>query len=142
MSPGHAVFVENGRPLPCGCCSCGVLDSLPHLDNPMGAQPAAALQATAQRQVPCSPAPQRRSRNVAGSADRSLLQNFANRLNLTLAQKGGDAGNDWQTLDYIYYRSGDDAVLLKADSGEVDALTVDLKPLSDHPALYAKIFVE
>ena len=56
--------------------------------------------------------------------------------------KGGDAGNDWQTLDYIYYRSGDDAVLLKADSGEVDALTVDLKPLSDHPALYAKIFVE
>ena len=75
-------------------------------------------------------------------ADRSLLQKFANRLDLTLAQKGGDAGNDWQTLDYIYYRSGDDAVLLKADSGEVDALTVDLKPLSDHPALYAKIFVE
>ena len=75
-------------------------------------------------------------------ADRTLLQKFASRLNLTLAQKGGDAGNDWQTLDYIYYRSGDETVLLKADSGEVDALTEDLKPLSDHPALYAKIFVE
>ena len=75
-------------------------------------------------------------------ADRSLLASFAKRLNLVLAQKGGDAHNDWQTLDYIYYRSGTQALLSKVDSGEVDALTDDLNPLSDHPALYAKIIVK
>ena len=75
-------------------------------------------------------------------SDRSLLASFANRLNLVLAQKGGDAQNDWQTLDYIYYRSGTQALLSKEGSGEVDALTDDLNPLSDHPALYAKIIVE
>ena len=74
-------------------------------------------------------------------ADRKLLQTFAGRLSLVLVQKGGDARNSWRTLDYIYIRSGNDALLSTADSGEVDAVTEDHKPLSDHPAMYATIKV-
>lgn len=76
------------------------------------------------------------------SADNLLLQKFVNRLNLVLAQKGGNAANDWKTLDYIYYRSGTTTSISAISSGEVDTLTNRTEPLSDHPALFANFRIQ
>ena len=74
--------------------------------------------------------------------DNLLLQKFVNRLNLVLVQKGGDASNDWKTLDYIYYRSGTTTSISAISSGEVDTLTNRTEPLSDHPALFANFRIQ
>ena len=74
--------------------------------------------------------------------DNLLLQKFVNRLNLVLVQKGGDASNDWKTLDYIYYRSGTSTSISEISSGEVDTLTKITEPLSDHPALFANFRIQ
>ena len=74
--------------------------------------------------------------------DNLLLQKFVNRLNLVLAQKGGNAYNDWKTLDYIYYRSGTNTSISVISSGEVDTSTNGTKPLSDHPALFANFLIQ
>ena len=75
-------------------------------------------------------------------ADKMLLQNFSSRLNLVLAQKGGDASNDWKTLDYIYYRSGIKTTISVVSSGEVDTFANGTEPLSDHPALFANFRIQ
>jgi endonuclease/exonuclease/phosphatase family metal-dependent hydrolase len=70
------------------------------------------------------------------AADRDVLQDFVQRLDLTLAQKGGDEKNSWKTLDYIYYRSSSETEISTISSGEVKALSQNGEPLSDHPALF------
>ena len=57
-------------------------------------------------------------------ADNLLLQKFVNRLNLVLAQKGGNPSSVWKTLDYIYYRSGTSTSVSAINSGEIDTLTI------------------
>ena len=74
-------------------------------------------------------------------ADNELLQNFVQRLNLVLAQKGGDASSDWKTLDYIYYRSSKKTSLTVDGAGEDTAFTDNAKPLSDHPALFTNFII-
>jgi endonuclease/exonuclease/phosphatase family metal-dependent hydrolase len=69
-------------------------------------------------------------------ADRVLLQDFVQRLDLVLAQKGGDKANQWRTLDYIYYRSSAKTKISTISSGEVNALSRNGESLSDHPALF------
>ena len=76
------------------------------------------------------------------SVDNLLLQKFVDRLNLVLAQKGGNASNEWKTLDYIYYRSGTEASIYGISSGEVDTLTNRTAPLSDHPALFSNFRIQ
>ena len=71
-------------------------------------------------------------------ADNALLQDFVRRLDLVLAQKGGDDTNQWKTLDYIYYRSSSDTEISTISSGEVKTMSADAEPLSDHPALFVK----
>ena len=78
----------------------------------------------------------------ASPEDNLLLQKFVNRLNLVLAQKGGDASNDWKTLDYIYYRSGSNTSISVISSGEVETLTNGTERLSDHPALFANFIIQ
>ena len=75
-------------------------------------------------------------------ADNLLLQKFVNRLDLVLAQKGGNPSNDWKILDYIYYRSGTNTSISAISSGEVDTLTNRTEPLSDHPALFVNFRIE
>jgi len=74
-------------------------------------------------------------------ADNELLQNFVQRLNLVLAQKGGDASSDGKTLDYIYYRSSEKTSLTVDGAGEDKAFTDNAKPLSDHPALFTNFII-
>ena len=76
------------------------------------------------------------------SADNSLLKKFVSRLNLVLVQKGGNASNDWKTLDYIYYRSGTITSISNISSGEVDTWKNGTEPLSDHPALFANFRIK
>ena len=75
-------------------------------------------------------------------ADNLLLQKFASRLNLILAQKGGNASNDWKTLDYVYYRSGTNTSISAISSGEVDTFTNGTEFLSDHPALFVNFRIQ
>lgn len=75
-------------------------------------------------------------------ADNKLLKDFVGRLNLVAAQKGGDVSNGWATLDYIYYRSGEKTSLTLIGSGEDIAFTSEAKPLSDHPALFARFGIQ
>ena len=77
----------------------------------------------------------------ASLQDNELLQNFVQRLNLVLAQKGGDASNDWTTLDYVYYRSSEKTSLRLGRAGEDTEFTAHGKPLSDHPALFTSFIV-
>ncbi len=75
------------------------------------------------------------------AADNELLQNFVQRLNLVLAQKGGDPASDWTTLDYVYYRSSGRTSLVVDAAGEDTTFTDNAKPLSDHPALFSNFIV-
>ena len=75
-------------------------------------------------------------------ADNLLLQKFVNRLNLVLAQKGGNPSSVWKTLDYIYYRSGTSTSVSAINSGEIDTLTIGNEPLSDHPALFGNFRIQ
>ena len=77
----------------------------------------------------------------ASLQDNELLQSFVQRLNLVLAQKGGDASNDWTTLDYVYYRSSEKTSLTLGRAGEDTEFTAHGKPLSDHPALFTSFIV-
>ena len=74
--------------------------------------------------------------------DNLLLQKFVNRLNLVLAQKGGNASSVWKTFDYIYYRSGTSTSVSAISSGEIDKLTIGNEPLSDHPALFGNFRIQ
>lgn len=74
-------------------------------------------------------------------ADRALLEAFAQRLGLAAAVRTQPDG--WRShLDYLLVRSGD-AVCLETIASGKDERLVDAagEPLSDHPALYAKLRV-
>ena len=73
--------------------------------------------------------------------DKKLLYSFLDRLKLTLAVRGGASNKRWRTLDYIFFRSGLNAQLRVADSGEDFSFSPDSQPLSDHPAIYANFSV-
>ena len=73
--------------------------------------------------------------------DKKLIYSFLDRLKLTLAVRGGASNKRWRTLDYIFFRSGLNAQLRVADSGEDLSFSPDSQPLSDHPAIYANFSV-
>ena len=73
--------------------------------------------------------------------DRSLLESFKKDLGLTDPLKGMQAEKGWQILDYILYRNGKSTNLEVLKKGEDLTFQKNLKPLSDHPALYIKLLI-
>ena len=76
--------------------------------------------------------------NHAVPEDRKLLEGFMPALGL--ADSGArPQGSAWKRIDYILYRSGEHVALELAESGEALEFVHDGKPLSDHPALFARL---
>lgn len=76
---------------------------------------------------------------LAHAPDAALLDAFAKRLGLAIAARTPDAG--WRShLDYLLVRSGD-ALGLEVVAGGKDESFVDAarQPLSDHPAIFARL---
>ena len=74
--------------------------------------------------------------------DRSLLESFKKDLGLIDPLKGVQAEKGWQILDYILYRNGKSTNLEVLKKGEDLTFQKNLKPLSDHPALYIKLLID
>jgi len=71
--------------------------------------------------------------------DRELLERFASALGLAdSGAKPADAAR-WRRLDYLLYRSGDEVALTVSDAGEALEFAHEGRPLSDHPALFARL---
>jgi endonuclease/exonuclease/phosphatase family metal-dependent hydrolase len=51
------------------------------------------------------------------------------------------AGTDWERVDYIYVRSGEELRVEVLAAGEDRAFRHEAEPLSDHPALFARLRV-
>ena len=76
--------------------------------------------------------------NHAEPEDRELLEWFMPELGL--ADSGArPQGPAWKRIDYILYRSGEDVALELAEAGEALEFVHDGQPLSDHPALFARL---
>ena len=75
--------------------------------------------------------------------DVELLQAFASHLGL--ADSGARAAADGRFaakhIDYVFVRSGTTAALRVVETGEAREFERDGKPLSDHPALFARLEV-
>ena len=78
----------------------------------------------------------------ANSEDQAILAAFSERLGLILAEKGGRPEKNWRTLDYVYYRSGENAKISVLRSGEDITFEDSSMPLSDHPAIFVKFLIE
>lgn len=76
-------------------------------------------------------------------ADRALLDDFTRALALvdSGARSAKDGAFARKHIDYIFTRSGVGVELATVESGEARELTDGPTPLSDHPALYARIRV-
>ncbi len=73
------------------------------------------------------------------SADRELLERFMSALGLAdSGAKPADAAR-WRRVDYVLYRSGGDVALELIEAGEALEFAHEGKPLSDHPALFARL---
>jgi endonuclease/exonuclease/phosphatase family metal-dependent hydrolase len=57
---------------------------------------------------------------------------------LGLANSGARGGSHWETLDYIFYRSGGSLELEVVEAGEDTSFVHEDTPLSDHPAIFAR----
>lgn len=79
--------------------------------------------------------------NWQSAADKALLLQFRDRLQLTRAETGSQAERGWSVLDYVYFRDGLNADLEVLDSGEDTQFKNDAGPLSDHPALFVRFAV-
>lgn len=73
--------------------------------------------------------------------DRALLDEFAAGLGLRDSGAARDAERDWKRLDYILVRSGRAVELAVVDAGEALEFVGPAGPLSDHPALFARLRV-
>jgi hypothetical protein len=74
--------------------------------------------------------------DAADPEDVALLDAFTRALRLE--NSGARGGSRWQTLDYIFYRSGGGLELEVMEAGEDESFTHRGAPLSDHPALFAR----
>jgi hypothetical protein len=74
-------------------------------------------------------------------ADRALLDEFAARLGLadSGARPAPDSG--WRRIDYLLYRSSPDIALEVLEAGMAAEFVHEGAPLSDHPALWARLRV-
>lgn len=72
-------------------------------------------------------------------ADRALLDAFIARLDLRDTGARGASDKDWAVLDYLLYREGETTRLEVLDAGEATEFEHAGEPLSDHPALFARI---
>ena len=73
--------------------------------------------------------------------DRALLAGFSSALGLTDSQAVPAPGSGWERIDYLLYRSGDGAALEVLEAGMAAEFVHDGAPLSDHPALWARLRV-
>jgi endonuclease/exonuclease/phosphatase family metal-dependent hydrolase len=76
-------------------------------------------------------------------ADRSLLERFARELSLSDSGARADADGPFahKRIDFILYRSGGGVALEPESAGEAHEFSAGPTPLSDHPALFARLRV-
>ena len=81
--------------------------------------------------------------DAANPADRALFERFTSAL--ALIDSGAHAATDGvfahERIDYILYRSGAGVALAPVEAGEAREFSNGPTPLSDHPALFARIRV-
>jgi len=77
----------------------------------------------------------------SNAGDRALLERFVRAL--ALVDSGARAADDGpfatKRIDYILYRSGAGVALASVEAGEAREFSDGATPLSDHPALFARI---
>jgi exonuclease III len=73
--------------------------------------------------------------------DRALLDGFAAALGLADSQAKPAPGSGWGRIDYLLYRSSADVALEVLEAGMAAEFVHDDAPLSDHPALWARLRV-
>jgi endonuclease/exonuclease/phosphatase family metal-dependent hydrolase len=73
--------------------------------------------------------------------DRRLRDDFAARLGLADSGARAAPGSAWRVLDYIFVRSGAGRVIEVLEAGEERSFVHAGSPLSDHPALFARLRV-
>jgi hypothetical protein len=73
--------------------------------------------------------------------DRALLDGFVAALGLADSQAKPAPGSGWGRIDYLLYRSSDDVALEVLEAGMAAEFVHDGAPLSDHPALWARLRV-
>lgn len=74
--------------------------------------------------------------------DRALLEQFRSRLQLIDTGAAlGQPGRWPEKIDYLLYRSGDDLELELVEAGIATEFADGTRPLSDHPAIYARFRV-
>ncbi len=74
-------------------------------------------------------------------SDRALLDRFAAALGLADSEAKPAPGSGWERIDYLLYRSGSDVSLEVLAAGMAPEFVRDGAPLSDHPALWARLRV-
>jgi endonuclease/exonuclease/phosphatase family protein len=79
----------------------------------------------------------------ANPADRALLDHFAAAVGLTDtgARPAPDGAFAREHIDYVFYRSSAAVSIAVVESGEAREFSDGPAPLSDHPAVYAKLRV-
>jgi endonuclease/exonuclease/phosphatase family metal-dependent hydrolase len=74
--------------------------------------------------------------------DRAVLERFRSELRLSDTGAGLSQPETWpEKIDYILYRSGDDTGLELVEAGIAAEFVNGERPLSDHPAIYARFQV-
>lgn len=73
--------------------------------------------------------------------DRRLRDEFAARLGLADSGARAAQGSPWRVLDYIFVRSGAGRVIDVLEAGEERSFVHAGSPLSDHPALFARLHI-
>ena len=74
--------------------------------------------------------------------DRSLLKTFKAQLGLSDPIKGIQTETGWPVIDYILYRDGAETTFEVIEKGEDLNFKTQEGPLSDHPALFAKLVIK
>jgi endonuclease/exonuclease/phosphatase family metal-dependent hydrolase len=73
--------------------------------------------------------------------DRALLDRFVVALGLADSEARPEPGSGWSRIDYLLTRSGDAASIEVLGAGMAGEFVHDGAPLSDHPALWARLRV-
>ena len=78
--------------------------------------------------------------DAANAEDAALRDEFARALGLADTGAAAADGEPWTKLDYLYHRDGGAVVLELLEAGEAREFVDDAgAPLSDHPALFARL---
>ncbi len=80
--------------------------------------------------------------DAASAEDKALLDGFSAALGLADSGARARPGSLWTVLDYIYVRDGDGVRLEVLGAGEDLDFVENEVPLSDHPAIFARIRVQ